>query len=53
VAKDETKITQDDVWNQHLRDVHVGRHWAYLGAVLVGGFLVMLALIALLGSSGG
>jgi hypothetical protein len=53
VAKDETKITQDQVWNEHLGEVHVGAHWAYLGAVLIGGFLLMVALIAFLGSTSG
>jgi hypothetical protein len=53
MAKDETKVTQDQVWNEHLADVHVGRHWAYLAAVIVGGFLLMVALIALLGSAAG
>ena len=51
--KDETNIRQQQVWDEHLADVHVGRHWAYLGAVLVGGFLLMLALIAALGATTG
>ena len=51
MARDETKVTHDQVWSDHLREVHVGRHWAYLAAVLVGGFLLMVALIAFLGST--
>ena len=53
MAKNETEVTQDDVWTEHLAQVHVGRHWAYLGGVIVGGFLLMVALIALLGSTAG
>ena len=53
MAKDETKVSQDQVWTKHLKDVHVGAHWAYLAAVLIGGFLLMVVLIAVLGSTAG
>jgi hypothetical protein len=53
MANDETKVTQDDVWTEHLADVRVGPHWAYLAAVIVGGFLLMVTLIAVLGSTTG
>jgi hypothetical protein len=53
VAKDERNITEDEVRAEHLGEVHVGRHWAYLGAVLAGGVLLMIALIAALGASAG
>ena len=50
---DETDIRQEQVWDEHLAEVHVGGHWAYLWGVLIGGFLLMLALIAALGSTTG
>lgn len=53
MAKDETKVTQDQVWKEHLEDVRVGAHWALLGGVLIGSFLLMVALIAFLGSTAG
>ncbi len=46
--QDETTVSIDDVWKEHLADVHVARHWAYIGGVLGGGFLAMVALMALL-----
>jgi hypothetical protein len=52
-TKDETTIRQDDVWEEHLQDVHVGRHWAYLLGVILGACLLMLGLIALLGAGAG
>jgi hypothetical protein len=51
MAKDETSVTQERVWNEHLEEVHVGAHWAYLAVVLIGGFLLMVALIAFLGGT--
>ncbi|MCA1569389.1 MAG: hypothetical protein LC798_03500 [Chloroflexi bacterium] len=51
--KDETDIRQDDVRDEHLGDVHIGAHWAYLGIVMVGGSLLMIALIGSLGATGG
>lgn len=47
--RDEPDIRQEDVWEEHLENVHVGRHWAYLFGVLVGGFVLMVGLIAILG----
>lgn len=52
MAKDESKIQEADVQKEHLGGVQIGAHWAYLFAVLVGSFLLMVALIALLGSGG-
>ena len=46
----ELKMSEDNVRDEHLKEVNVGGHWAYLFAVLVGGFLLMVALIAYLGS---
>ncbi len=51
--KDETDIRQDDVWEEHLKDVHIGRHWAYLLGVILGACLLMLGFVALLGATGG
>ncbi len=50
---DESKLSEDDVWQEHLESVHVAAHWAYLAAVILGGLAVMLLLMALLGASGG
>ncbi len=51
--KDETDIRQEQVWEEHLAEVHTGGHWAYLAGVLFGGTLLMLVLIALLGATSG
>lgn len=51
--QDETNITQEEVWDEHHASVHVGGHWAYMVAVLGGGLVLMLALMALLGGGGG
>ena len=51
--RDESTISQQDVWEEHLQDVHIGRHWAYMFGVLIVAFLLMVALIAVLGGSGG
>lgn len=53
MREDGRNVDQETVWNEHLREVHVGAHWAYLFGVLAGGFLLMVVLIALLGSSTG
>ena len=42
-------MTQERVLDEHLEEVHVNRHWAYLASVIVGGFVAMVVLIALLG----
>jgi len=53
LARNEATISQEEVWEEHLERVHVGRHWAYLLGVILGALLVMIALIAVLGASGG
>ena len=53
MAKNEAEVQESDVWDEHIKEVRVGAHRAYLFAVLIGGFLLMIALIALLGSSTG
>ena len=44
-------MTEDAVREEHLNEVHVEAHWAYLFAVLIGGFLLMVGLIAALGAT--
>jgi hypothetical protein len=44
-------MTEDDVRDEVLGAVNIGAHWAYLFGVLGGGFLLMVALIAVLGGS--
>jgi len=51
MAKDEARISAADVEKEHLGEVRAGVQAAYLLAVLIGGFLLMIALIALLGAS--
>jgi len=47
----ERKISEDVVREEHLSAVNVGAHWAYLVGVLVGANLLMLGLIAFLGTT--
>ena len=49
----ELDVNEDRVQSEHLEEVNVGAHWAYLFGVLLGGFLLMVALIALLGGTAG
>jgi hypothetical protein len=39
------------VRDEHLAEVNQAAHWAYLAAVLAGGLVLMLGLIALLGAT--
>ena len=50
-GKDETQLTEDDIYEEHQRLVKPAAHWAYLFGVLGGGLLFMVALIAVLGGS--
>ena len=45
----EMDVNEDKVRSEHLEEVNVGAQWAYLFGVLLGGFMLMVALIALLG----
>ena len=47
----ETEIREEDVRREHLTGVSAARHWGYLFGVLIGAFLVMVLLIALLESA--
>ena len=49
----EAEMTEDQVRKEHIESVNVGAHWAYLFGVLIGGLLLMISLIAILGSGGG
>jgi hypothetical protein len=50
-AKKETELSERDIYEEHQRAVNPTAHWVYLFGVLGGGLLLMLALIAFLGSS--
>jgi hypothetical protein len=47
----ERTIEREKVREEHLAEVNPPAHWAYLIAVVGGGLLAMLALIAWLGGS--
>jgi hypothetical protein len=47
----ERDIDQERVRKEHLEEVNPAAHWAYLVAVLGGGLVAMLVLIAWLGGS--
>ena len=49
--KDESTIDREQVRDEHLDSVNAGAHWAALAGVLLGAFLVMVGLIAVLGST--
>ncbi len=53
MSKNEKTITEDDVRKEHLASVRPGPHWAYLIAILGGGVLLMLLLIAVMGAANG
>ncbi len=46
----ETEVQEIDVQKEHLDGVRIGAHWAYLLGVLIGSTMLMVGLIALLGS---
>jgi hypothetical protein len=46
-------IDEEQVWQEHLAEINVTRHWLFLLAVLAGGTLLMLGVIAWLGSASG
>jgi hypothetical protein len=45
-------LTAEEIRAEHLGEVDQRAHWLFLVAVLVGGTLLMLGLIAVLGTSG-
>jgi hypothetical protein len=48
----ERNVDEDEVRDEHLAEVNSAAQWAYLFAVLIGGFVLMVALIAVLGGTG-
>lgn len=48
----ELTLTEDQVRQEHLREVHEPTQWIYLFGVLVGGFILMVLLIALISGGG-
>lgn len=50
---DERTIQAEDIRREQEAQVKQPLQWAYLATVLIGGFLVMLALISILGASAG
>ena len=49
----EESLTEDDVREEHLKEVNQSAHWGYMLTVLGGSMVIMLALIAFLGSTTG
>ena len=47
----ELDVNEDKVRSEHLEEVNAATQWAYLFAVLLGGLLLMVALIAMLGAT--
>lgn len=47
----ERNISEDEVRNEHLAEVNVAAHWAYLAAVILGAAVLMVVLIAYLGTT--
>ncbi len=45
----EREITADEVRDEHVKGVNTAAHWIYLFGVIVGSFVLMVGLIALLG----
>ena len=48
----EAKITGEEVRQEHLAEVHVPAHWAYVLGMFATSFLIMVAFIALLDAAG-
>jgi hypothetical protein len=48
----EQTVTEEKIRNEHMKEVNVGAHWAYLIGVLAGAFILMVGLIAILGMMG-
>jgi hypothetical protein len=49
MPRDETELREEDIREEHQREINPRAHWAYLFGVLTGGLVLMLALIAFLG----
>ena len=53
MSPNEAEMTEEQVYKEHVEAVNVTAHWAYLFGVLIGGFVLMVLLIALIGAGGG
>jgi hypothetical protein len=49
---DESTLTEDQVRKEHLETINEPAQWAYLFAVLVGGTVLMILLIAAIAGTG-
>ena len=49
----ELDVNEEQVRSEHLEEVNARTQWLYLFGVLLGGFLLMLALIAILAATTG
>jgi len=47
--RDERRVTEEQVYQEHMARVHVSAHWVYFVAVVLGGVALMLLFIAWLG----
>jgi len=47
----ERTITEDQVREEHLAEVHQPLHWLYLAVVLLGSLVLMIGFLGLLGGS--
>lgn len=46
--KSEKDISEADVYAEHMKSVKPSVHWAYMSAVIVGAFVAMVVLIAIM-----
>jgi hypothetical protein len=49
---DELTLDTDQVRAEHLKDVNERAQWTYLFGVLIGGFILMILLIAIVSGGG-
>ena len=49
----EQEVTEAQVRKEHLKEVNVPAHWAYLIGVITTALVTMVGLIAILGATGG
>lgn len=47
----ERTIDEEQVRREHLQEANPGMHWLYLVAVVLGSFILLVGLIALLGTT--
>ena len=52
-AKSELTVTEDDVRAEVTSQVNVAAHWVYMVAIVAGGMVAMIALMAWLGAQAG